>query len=59
MEQRAKQLICNIESTFYDLVQSAAAADNQSASKYVRGILISHLREKGLLDEATLNRVIL
>lgn len=49
-ELKAMQCMVHLEPTLYGLLQSVAAADADSASTYLRGLLVARLREMGKLS---------
>lgn len=58
-EQRLKQVMCNLEWTFYSLMQTAIAKrEKKSASTYLRDLLIADLVDLGLVDGPLLIKVL-
>jgi hypothetical protein len=50
-ETRDRQIMVNIENTFYESLQGVAATEGNSISGYVRSLIIQELRRKGLIDD--------
>ena len=50
MERRNKRILCNVESTVFDIVaQGVVAKEDISFSDYTRGLILKDLRKRGLL----------
>jgi len=56
---RRRQIVTNIEETFYDKFMEAADKEGISASALSRRVIIRHLMEQGILpQEAVLDTVL-
>lgn len=57
-EAKDRQIMVNIENTFFTILCSVLSKENKSASAYVRSLIIKDLMNKGLLTEGILTQVI-
>jgi predicted DNA-binding ribbon-helix-helix protein len=53
-ETRDRQIMVNIENTFYEVLQELANKENNSISGFVRSLIIQDLRRKGLIDDGVI-----
>lgn len=58
-ETRDRQVVVNIEGTFFDLVELVSQKDNITRSSYIRGAIIKDLLSRGMLSERTLAQILL
>lgn len=57
-EARDRQIVCNIEATFFEAAHHAARKAETSVSTYIRDLVIKDLLAKGMLSERVLAQVI-
>ncbi len=57
-EGKNRQIMVNIEPTFYNVLMRLLMKENKSASAYTRGLIIKDLMNRGLLTETILTAVI-
>lgn len=57
-ETKDRQIMVNIEATFYNILCAILSKENKSASAYARSLIIKDLMAKGLLTESILAHVV-
>jgi hypothetical protein len=57
-ETKSSFIAVNIEPTFYELVMNLVTKEHVSASAYCRRLIIKDLRERGLLTEEQMMKVL-
>lgn len=57
-ESRARQVLVNLEDTFFEMLNIAANKEGLSLSSYMRSLLIKDLKSRGMLTEGILMKVL-
>ena len=58
-ETRDRQIMVNIEPTFYDALQGAVTKEDMSLSAYVRNLILKDLLDRGLITDRMVTMVVL
>ena len=58
MSAKTEKVVTNLEPEILNILEREMAAEQLSASAYMRRLLIEHLKERGLLTEQTLMRIV-
>ena len=56
-EKKNHKIVLNVEYTFYTLIHDLARKMNQSASGYVREVMLRDLQDRGVITDGVLRRV--
>jgi hypothetical protein len=58
-EVKDRQVMTNLEPTFYEIMQKVLIKEDMSASSYLRSLVIKDLQRRGLVTEDVLASVLL
>lgn len=59
-QNKERQVLTNIEPTFYELLVKLTVEQlDVSVSSYVRNLIVKDLKDRGLLDEETMQKVLI